>query len=110
MKYFVLLLPVVFSVAAQIMIKIASCRPYRSTPWFHCIVLSVVFYLAAFILYSMTVRYFPISVAGSVNTIAVMVLVVTLGVLFFGEMFSLTRLLGIILGVLSLCLICYNPS
>jgi drug/metabolite transporter (DMT)-like permease len=108
MKYFLLFIPVGFSAAAQVLIKMAATYQMKSLPWFYLVSLSIFSYLLAFISYSFTVRSFPISVAGPVNMVAVMLVVVLIGILFLGEPFSLWKILGVLLGFFSVFLICYE--
>ncbi|MCW5198490.1 hypothetical protein VU06_01925 [Desulfobulbus sp. F3] len=66
---------------------------------------SVAAYLFAFAAYSVTVRYFPVSVASPVNTIFVMLLVVSGGAVFWNEPFGLRQAAGAALGISSLLLL-----
>jgi len=50
------------------------------------------------VLYSFTVRNFPITVASPINTIAVMIIVFLLAALLFGETISAQKVLGIVFG------------
>ncbi|CAK8724933.1 EamA domain-containing protein [Candidatus Electrothrix laxa] len=103
-KYFFLFAPVLFSVAAQLLIKQAALKEWKSMGWLLTMCGSILAYLLAFALYSVTVRYFPVSVASPVNTILVMLLVIAGGVVFWQEPFGTQRMIGAVLGVLSLIL------
>lgn len=105
-RYAILFLPVVFTVTAQLLVKNASFHPVRSSSWVVAIVLSIACYLLAFVLYSNTVRHFPISIASPVNTLAVMVVVVAAGTFFWGEALNTRQIVGLFLGVISLVLLC----
>ncbi len=104
-KYVILFAPVLFSVLAQLLIRQAAFKEWKSSAWFLTMGASVVAYFLAFALYSVTVRYFPISVASPVNTILVMLLVVCGGTLLWNEPFGVHQAAGTILGILSLLLI-----
>ena len=104
-KYFFLFVPVLFSAAAQLLIKQAALKEWKSMGWLISMGGSILAYMLAFALYSVTVRYFPVSVASPVNTILVMLLVIAGGVFFWKEPFGIQRAVGAGLGILSLFLI-----
>ena len=110
MKYVILFLPVIFSVIAQILVKVASEYEIKAPIWLLFISLSIFAYMLAFVLYSYALRFFPISLASPVNMIAVMIFVVIIGVIFLGEAFSLGKIFGIFFGIISILFICYDPS
>lgn len=103
-KVIILFLPVVFSSLAQILLKVASQNVVKSLKWYVVIGSSIAAYVVAFVLYSITVRYYPISVASPVNTIAVMLLVAICGLVIWHEPLDLRQILGIGLGVIALLL------
>lgn len=107
-KYVILVVPIIFSTTAQLLIKVASQKPYSSFGWFCFIALSLVSYVLAFVFYSVAVRYFPISVASTVNTVSVMLLVIIFGVVLWSESLNVTQILGICLGFVSVALILYK--
>src|SRR5438128_670653 len=88
MKFSVLFMPVIFSAAAQLLVKGAASYEIKTSNWLIFIGLSLVSYVVAFVLYSFTVRNFPITVASPINTIAVMIIVFLLAALLFGEVIS----------------------
>ena len=104
-RYFLLFLPVIFSTAAQLLIKHAAFKELRSIGWYVAIGWSIIAYFLAFALYSVAVRHFAISVASPVNTISVMLLVVLGGVVFWGESFGLRQVCGLSLGIFALLLL-----
>jgi multidrug transporter EmrE-like cation transporter len=104
-KYFLLLLPVLFSTVAQLLIKKAAFIELRSLSWYTIMAFSMASYFFSFILYAAAVRYFPISVASPVNTIAVMLLVVLGGVVFWSEPVGLRHAVGLGLGLFALILL-----
>ncbi|MBL8015111.1 MAG: EamA family transporter [Candidatus Doudnabacteria bacterium] len=104
MQYALLFIPVVFSAGAQILVKWAAQFEIKTVNWFIFIGLSMASYVAAFVLYSFTVRQFPINIASPVNTIAVMVIVFLAGYLM-GEAVSARQLLGIVFGLIAIVLI-----
>ncbi|MCI5217599.1 MAG: hypothetical protein D3914_00015 [Candidatus Electrothrix sp. LOE2] len=103
-KYFILFMPVLFSVVAQLLIKQAARKEWKSMGWFLTMGGSILSYILAFVLYSVTVRYFPVSVASPVNTILVMLLVIAGGTIFWQEPFGMQRAVGAVFGILSLIL------
>ncbi len=104
-KYFILILPVLFSAAAQLLIKQAALKEWKSTAWLLTMSGSVAAYFLAFAAYSVTVRYFPVSIASPVNTILVMLLVMSGGVVFWNEPFGFRQATGAALGLSSLVLL-----
>ena len=56
-------------------------------------------------LYSFTVRNFPISIASPINTIAVMIIVFILAALLFGEVITAQKVLGIVVGLIAIILL-----
>jgi drug/metabolite transporter (DMT)-like permease len=68
-------MPTIFSAAAQLLVKDAAKYEIKTSNWLIFIGLSLVSYTVAFMLYSFTVRNFPISTPSPINTIAVMIIV-----------------------------------
>ena len=98
-------MPVIFSAAAQLLVKGAAKYEIKTSNWLIFIGLSLVSYVIAFVLYSFTVRNFPISIAGPVNTIAVMIIVFILAALLFGEVITAQKILGIMFGLIAIILL-----
>src|SRR5438445_10226085 len=96
MKFSVLFMPVIFSAAAQLLVKGAASYEIKTSNWLIFIGLSLVSYVVAFVLYSFTVRNFPITVASPINTIAVMISVFLLPALLFRENIYAQKLLRIV--------------
>lgn len=105
MQYLILFIPVIFSAAAQVLVKYAANFEIKSLNWFIFIGISLVSYGLAFVLYSFTVRQFPVSVASPVNTISVMIIVFIFGILMFGEAVTIKQFAGIVFGLLSVILL-----
>ena len=105
MKFSVLFMPVIFSAAAQLLVKGAAKYEIKTSNWLIFIGLSLVSYVVAFVLYSFTVRNFPITVASPINTIAVMIIVFLLAALLFGETISAQKVLGIVFGLTAIILL-----
>jgi drug/metabolite transporter (DMT)-like permease len=105
MKFSVLFMPVIFSAAAQLLVKGAAKYEIKTSSWLVFIGLSLVSYVVAFVLYSFTVRNFPISIASPINTIAVMIIVFILAALLFGEVITAQKVLGIVLGLIAIILL-----
>jgi drug/metabolite transporter (DMT)-like permease len=104
MEALLLFVPVIFSAGAQILVKFAANHEIKSINWFIFIGLSMVSYVVAFVLYSFTVRHFPINIASPVNTISVMIIVVAFG-LFIGEVLSVRQLVGVAFGLVAIVLL-----
>ena len=71
---------------------------------------SLLAYFMAFILYSIAVRQFPVSIVSPINTIAVMLVVTAGGALFWGEAIGVRQIIGILLGGMSLILLLSSNS
>lgn len=89
---------VLTSAGAQLLIKRASAHALLSPGWIGWMAASGLSYAASFVVYSLVLRRFPISVIGPVMTIAVMCTVVLAGVMM-GETLGLRQYAGILLGV-----------
>ena len=105
MKYLVLFMPVIFAACGQLLVKGAAKYEVKTRNWLICIGLSLGSYVVAFVLYSFTVRKFPISIASPINTISVMIIVFILAALLFGEVISAQKVLGIVLGLIAIILL-----
>jgi drug/metabolite transporter (DMT)-like permease len=105
MNYILLFIPVIFSAAAQLLVKAAAKFEIKTPQWLLFIGLSLVSYVVAFIIYSFTVRNWPINIASPVNTISVMVVVFTLAALIFGEVITVKQVIGIVFGLIAIILL-----
>ena len=105
MRSLLLFMPAIFSAAAQLLVKGAAKYEIKTTNWLMFIGLSLGSYVVAFVLYSFTVRNFPITVASPINTIAVMIIVFILAALLFGEVITAQKVLGIVLGLIAIILL-----
>ncbi len=103
-KYFFLFAPVLFSVAAQFLLKQAASKEWKSTAWLLTMSGSVVAYTLALALYSVAIRYFPVNLVSPVNGIAVMLLVTIGGTVFWNEPFGMRQAVGTVLGIISMVL------
>jgi drug/metabolite transporter (DMT)-like permease len=104
MAYANLILAIALTASAQILVKLASAAELRSSKWMSLIASSLLVYGIAFIVYSSAVRTFPITVAGPVSTIAVMVIVCIAGVCL-GEVMTMKQCLGILFGLVAVVLL-----
>lgn len=91
-------LGVLTSAAAQVLIKRAACHASFSAEWFAWMGASATSYAVSFVLYSIVLRRFSLSVIGPVMTVAVMCTVVLAGVLM-GESLEARQWAGIALGI-----------
>jgi small multidrug resistance pump len=106
-KYVLLLVSIVPSALAQILLKQASNHPFKSLPWLGYVLLSMGCYGLAFVLYSVILKFFPISTASPVMTVGVMLIVFAFGWLI-GEEIHMRRAFGFILGLVSIYFILAN--
>lgn len=89
---------VLTSAAAQLLIKRAAAHALLSPAWIAWMSASGVSYAASFVLYSVVLRRFSISVISPVMTVSVMCTVVLAGVLM-GETLGVRQWAGLVLGV-----------
>ncbi len=104
-SYILVFSGILFSAAAQAMLKQASLIEVRGSSWFYFVILSISFYGISFLIYAVVLRYFPISKISPVMTIGTVVLVVFYGLLVVGETLSVGQLVGVGLGIISIWLI-----
>jgi len=105
MKYILVSLGVISAVMAQILIKNASMNTFLERKWISWMLLSAMFYGAAFLLQSYILKFFPMSKVFPAMAIAIMILVFGCGVWLFGEEINLKQTIGVLLGVVSIYLI-----
>jgi drug/metabolite transporter (DMT)-like permease len=106
-KYLLLLVSVMPAALAQILLKQASNHPLKSLPWLGYMMLSVASYGVAFVLYSIVLKYFPISMASPILTIGVMLIILCFG-WFIGEEIHMRRAFGFVIGIISIYFIIAN--
>ena len=105
MKYVLVLLGIVFAVAAQILLKTASSASSLSTKWLIYMALSAALYVVAFVFQSYVYRYFSLSKIAPAMATAIMLLVVLCGVWIFNETIQTKQIIGILFGIISIYLI-----
>jgi drug/metabolite transporter (DMT)-like permease len=99
-KYLLLSVGILTSALAQILLKKASFYEIKSIIWLIYILLSITIYGGAFIIYSIILKYYPISVASPVMTIGVMIIVFCFGA-YIGEHITPKQIIGFALGLVS---------
>lgn len=105
MKYPLLIISILASVAAQVIIKGSSLHAIYSRKWVVTFTLSIICYGIAFLLQAFLVRHFPLTKIGPSMAISIMILVFLAGLLFFGESAQPKQIAGLILGILATYLI-----
>ncbi len=107
MRYFFVVLSVIFSVLAQVLVKEAAYYEFGSKRWIVFVFASVGAYGLAFLLQTYIMRLFPISKIAPAMAIAIMLSVFFCGLFFFNEQISLKQLFGVLLGSVSIYLILF---
>ncbi len=99
-RYALMTAGIACSATAQVLLKQAARAVPYGSQWLLWMGASGATYAAAFALYAVVLRQFPLSVAAPAMTIAVMCAVVAAGALL-GEPLSARRVVGVLLGVAS---------
>lgn len=105
MKYLIIAIGVVLTVAAQVLVKHTSFHQFWSKKFLLFIGGSIVAYCLAFLAQAYLMRHFPLSKVGPVMSIATMLLVFVCGFWFFQEEITIKQIIGIALGATSIYLI-----
>jgi drug/metabolite transporter (DMT)-like permease len=101
---FYVLVGIFITAAAQIFLKMGSSVEAFKGRWVLYLVLSLTCYFLSFVSYYLALRYFDISKISPIMMAGIVSLVAFYG-FWAGETFSFLRLLGILLGILSIILI-----
>ena len=95
---------IITSVAAQILLKVAGqCNVFK-IKWFLYVFVSLSSYAIAFISYYMALKYFDISKVAPIMMASTVALIALYG-FAIGEPFNHLKLSGIVLAIVSICLI-----
>lgn len=104
MSWIWIILAIFLTASAQIALKIISRFDVWSLNWIIGISLSILLYLAAFIVYSYILRFYNISIVSPLMTISVLSIIVVAGILL-GEVVSLRQFFGLVLSLFSVILL-----
>jgi len=96
---------IICSALAQVLLKLSTKASVWSLAWLAALGGAVLSYGISFLLYSLILRKNDLSRISPLMTSATAILVVTAGILIFGEQVSLRRGIGIGLGVAALVLL-----
>jgi len=105
LKYFLIPLGIMFSVFAQILLKKTTAFSYKEFSFYLFFCLAGLSYLFSFFLYSIILKYFPLSRISPVMTLGTLIFVIFAGIFLFHESFTLKHFIGISLGIGSIILI-----
>jgi multidrug transporter EmrE-like cation transporter len=105
MKYVIVALCVLLTVAAQVLLKQTAGYAAWSKGFLVFTGGSMLAYCLAFWAQSQAMRHFPLSKVSPAMSIATMILVFIAGILFFKEQIELKQIAGIILGGISVYLV-----
>lgn len=101
---FYILIGILITASAQICLKIGSSLETFKVRWFSYLFLSLVCYFLSFVSYYLALKYYEISKVSPIMMAGIISLISLYGFLA-GETFSILRLLGILLAILSIILI-----
>ena len=104
-KYFLLFGGILSSVTAQFFLKKASVLSFKDIYFFIYFGVAGVAYVISFGLYTIVLKYFPISKASPIMTLGTMAMVILLGVYIFHEIIGVKQIIGIFLGAAAIILI-----
>ncbi|GAB1416392.1 hypothetical protein MASR2M117_17980 [Paludibacter sp.] len=107
MKYLLASLSVLSAVAAQIYIKKSTFFQFAGKQWFIFIIISLILYGFTFLTQTVVLKLFPISKILPASAIAIMLLVMISGIIFFNESVNYKQMIGIAFGVISIMLILF---
>ena len=104
-KYLFIALGILSSAIAQMLLKKASALSFRDGLYYFYFCSAGVSYVVSFVLYTLILKYFPITKISPVMTLGTMTVVIILGVLIFHEIISIKQMIGIALGAVAIILI-----
>jgi len=104
-KYLFIVLGISSSAIAQMFIKKASGLSFGNVSFFIYFCLAGMFYVASFGLYTLVLKYFPITKISPVMTLGTMTMVVILGILMFHEIITVKQVIGMVVGAVAIVLI-----
>jgi len=104
-KYLLIPAGIIFSMLAQVILKKTTDFNYKQFSFFIYFFFAGFSYLISFVLYSIILKYFPISRISPVMTLGTMILVIIAGLFIFNESISLKQIIGIGLGIAAIFLL-----
>ena len=107
-KFLLIFLTIVITAIAQTSLKKSAFYTVRQTELYIFITIGAILYIGTFFLQVYLLRFFDVSKLTPILTIGSMLLIVLLGIYFFGESFSFKQGIGIFLGAISIYLILSN--
>lgn len=116
MKWLILVLGILSNASASVLIKVAFLPPRKSPSvmdlytiiFNQYLILGVLLYGVAFVLYACALSRLPLNVAHPVLTAGSIATVACASMFIFNESFSISLIVGLILIVLGVLLICAN--
>jgi len=104
-KFIFIALGILSSAIAQMFIKQASTLPFENVKYYIYFCLAGLFYVVSFGLYTLVLRYFPITKISPVMTLGTMTMVIVFGILMFNEIITIKQLIGMVIGAVAIVLI-----
>lgn len=104
-SYLILLVGILFAVTAQVLLKSLAGLVAYEKKWLAILLLSIAFYGLAFLSQIYLYKHFQLNKISPIMSIAIMILVVLSGTIFFKEALSTKQLFGIVMGLISIFLI-----
>jgi len=104
-KYFLVPLGILFTVTAQILLKKASGFSFKEYYFYIFFCFAGISYVLSFGIYTLVLKYFPLTKISPIMTLGTMTMVILLGIFIFQETITIKQILGIILGGVAIVLI-----
>jgi drug/metabolite transporter (DMT)-like permease len=104
-KYLLIVLGMFSSATAQMFLKKTSGLSFGNVLYFIYFCLAGMFYVASFGLYTLVLKYFPITKISPVMTLGTMTMVVIFGIFMFHEIITVKQLIGMVIGAVAIFLI-----
>jgi drug/metabolite transporter (DMT)-like permease len=104
-KYLLIPLGMIASAVAQVLLKKAGAFTFKEISFFIYFCFAGISYVVSFGLYTIILKYFPITKISPVMTLGTMSLVIISGIVLFHEIISIKQAIGILLGAVAIILI-----
>jgi drug/metabolite transporter (DMT)-like permease len=104
-KYLLIVFGMLSSATAQMFLKKTSGLPFGNILYFVYFCLAGIFYIASFGIYTLVLKYFPITKISPVMTLGTMTMVVIFGIIMFQEIITIKQLIGMVIGAAAIVLI-----
>jgi drug/metabolite transporter (DMT)-like permease len=106
-KYILIPLGIAASATAQIFLKKASYLSHEKNLFYVYFFLAGLSYVVSFGLYTIILKYFPITKISPVMTLGTMAVITVIGIILFHEIISVKQMIGLTFGIIAIILIIF---